>query len=1053
MYHYNAFISYNHNPRDIKIARLLQHKLENYKLPKGLHTSSGADKIERVFLDTGELEVSGDLNKVIVDALENSDYLIVICSPEGKASIWVKREMEYFLRNHTADNILTVITAGEPFDVLPELLLYEDVIDEETGEVTRNYLEPLSCDYRRPEKEANRTELPRLVAALVGCRYDDLVQRRKQYVQKIKTRVAAGIAAFMMLASGYMVWNNHRLSVSYDRTLVEQSNSLVLQSRQALAKGDRIDAVRYALEALPTEEQPRPLVTDAVLALSGSLNMYYTPQTIYKETAARQYKGTVNGRVIDDSDVRIIGTLSRAGRNYFYAVYGNAGLCIWDRGSGEQILTEYTDKISGVSSVLGAVTDEEGLMYIISDASVSCLDVSSGTELWHNELTGYAYNGGPVHVSGKTLWTVLDDFSAEFYNCVRAYDTASGSTVCEYLTDDYPKALCASPDGKTAVCAFGVNDPEDAFKTDHFRLTAVGPGRDEITEIAEFPYINNIQFDNEGRLIAVSQSENPGTAPSETAVFKYISGATVTVSSSYDNKTYTLTCIDPSGWNEVWTREITGYFNSVPKISTADSPESEDGLTACTIGRTLMYFDENGEMTRSLDFGSVIETYYRKDGNLKEDRLYAVLADGSRGSFSAEEEDIYNQYDIFLGPVSDALYDDGSLFIVSSDTASNIESIIEYHMTGYDEHWQEFPTPAVADGWYVCNDLYAESVADGFAVIREYRPDEGSKAAAEGKTQRFGISFHGSESDGTSADEILLDAPQNNYYEYAGCANEKLYFCAEEGSSIYTLCVDPASGKTEEKEYTGISRQGYDRGHWVTGSSGTAKMHFLSTPSPFDFDDSEDAEPSANSLIMVNLDLEESSSETLPLAKLTSEECSYLDNVDRSNPFLDDEEQALWIAVSDSTVKKLDISSGKEILSVETDYTPVSLSADGSGHLYILEQVNTSCILHIYDSKTGKQLHETEIENLEIYTGISDPDAALLSDGNILLTTRYDSFVLDAADFSILSRFYDYRAYNPDTDEICIEEGYNGTQFVAGYVPYRTIPEIILEGAAFTGQN
>ena len=28
MYHYNAFISYNHNPRDMKIARLLQQKLE-----------------------------------------------------------------------------------------------------------------------------------------------------------------------------------------------------------------------------------------------------------------------------------------------------------------------------------------------------------------------------------------------------------------------------------------------------------------------------------------------------------------------------------------------------------------------------------------------------------------------------------------------------------------------------------------------------------------------------------------------------------------------------------------------------------------------------------------------------------------------------------------------------------------------------------------------------------------------------------------------------------------------------------------------------------------
>ena len=101
MYHYNAFISYNHNPRDIRIASTLQHQLENYRVPRDVSTSSGLTGIDRIFLDTGELEVAGDLNKVICDVLEDTDYLIVICSPESKQSIWVQREIEYYLRNHT----------------------------------------------------------------------------------------------------------------------------------------------------------------------------------------------------------------------------------------------------------------------------------------------------------------------------------------------------------------------------------------------------------------------------------------------------------------------------------------------------------------------------------------------------------------------------------------------------------------------------------------------------------------------------------------------------------------------------------------------------------------------------------------------------------------------------------------------------------------------------------------------------------------------------------------------------------------------------------------
>ena len=65
-YKYDAFISYNHNPRDIRISKMLQQKLEQYRIPEGVSAKTGKKKIERVFLDRGELEVAGDLNEEIL---------------------------------------------------------------------------------------------------------------------------------------------------------------------------------------------------------------------------------------------------------------------------------------------------------------------------------------------------------------------------------------------------------------------------------------------------------------------------------------------------------------------------------------------------------------------------------------------------------------------------------------------------------------------------------------------------------------------------------------------------------------------------------------------------------------------------------------------------------------------------------------------------------------------------------------------------------------------------------------------------------------------------
>ena len=77
---YNAFISYRHADLDSKIAAHVQKSLERFHIPDKIRKATGKKRIERIFRDKDELPITSDLTETISNALENSDYLIVICS-------------------------------------------------------------------------------------------------------------------------------------------------------------------------------------------------------------------------------------------------------------------------------------------------------------------------------------------------------------------------------------------------------------------------------------------------------------------------------------------------------------------------------------------------------------------------------------------------------------------------------------------------------------------------------------------------------------------------------------------------------------------------------------------------------------------------------------------------------------------------------------------------------------------------------------------------------------------------------------------------------------
>ena len=278
--HYNAFISYKHADLDNVIAERIQKKLEHFDIPSALKKKLGVKKIERVFRDKDELPITSNLSDTISYALDNSDFLIVICSTNTKKSAWVPREIEYFLKSHSRDRILTVLADGEPYDVIPEILLSEEKIveDEEGNEVKINVpLEPLSCDYRIGTRKADKEELPRLASAIIGCSYDELMNRRRAYRTRRMILVFSLVISALIALGSYLYISTRMIKESLTMALQSQSRYLAGESETLLKDNQRVKAVQLALAALPGEnDEERPLIPEALRALTDSVNAYDT---------------------------------------------------------------------------------------------------------------------------------------------------------------------------------------------------------------------------------------------------------------------------------------------------------------------------------------------------------------------------------------------------------------------------------------------------------------------------------------------------------------------------------------------------------------------------------------------------------------------------------------------------------------------------------------------------------------------------------------------------------------------------------------------------------
>lgn len=285
---YSAFISYRHIEPDMSIAKKLHTMIETYGIPDAVKRSCGKKKMGRVFRDQEELPLSSDLGGDITRALEDSEWLIMICSPELLASKWCMKEIGTFIELGRKDRILTVLVHGEPQDSFPPQLLY-DMTD--SGLIEK---EPLAADVRSGSVSGMlkrlRKEKLRLLAPMLGVTYDDLRQRGRE--RKLKAVLSASLAVLVLLG-GFLVYavNQNRIitgqrdeivtqrdeiATQRDKVTEERNAALSSQSRyladaalRAESDGDHSLAMLLALYALPDDpaKPNRPIVEEASSAL------------------------------------------------------------------------------------------------------------------------------------------------------------------------------------------------------------------------------------------------------------------------------------------------------------------------------------------------------------------------------------------------------------------------------------------------------------------------------------------------------------------------------------------------------------------------------------------------------------------------------------------------------------------------------------------------------------------------------------------------------------------------------------------------------------------
>lgn len=385
---YDAFISYRHTDLDRAVAEKLQKKLERYVPPSFVRSDKPFKKLH-IFRDETELPTSSNLSDNIINALDSSRFLIVLCSKTTKDSNWCMQEITYFKELHggRTDNIITLITEGEPSEVFPPKLLTEErSVASEDGSVRTETVdvEPLAANVAassiRESLKKLKREFLRIAAPLMGYGFDTLYNRnQKRFIKRV---ISISIAATVFLLAFGIYTSIMLFKIDEQKTdlQIQQSQYLSKESSELLEAGDRLGAINSAIAALPVEDKNRPWIPQAEYALSNAVYAYECGRVQIDRLLT--HSSPVEQVLYSNDGSRII---SSDTQNNLY---------IFNSSTGERI--GYFPANNGYDFITYAINDKN-LLFVANRLSFFCVDVNTSEVLWEKEHDTYHDRSFAVH--------------------------------------------------------------------------------------------------------------------------------------------------------------------------------------------------------------------------------------------------------------------------------------------------------------------------------------------------------------------------------------------------------------------------------------------------------------------------------------------------------------------------------------------------------------------------------------------------------------------------------------------------------------------------------
>lgn len=428
---YWAFLSYSHT--DKKWGDWLHKALETYRVPRRLvGTEARGGRIPQrlfpIFRDREELPVSADLGANINEALKESRYLIVICSPRSAQSRWVGEEINTFKKLGREDRILALIVDGEPnaSDGKPGFNVEDECFHEAMryrtadGELSEVRTEPIAADVREGKDGKTDAKL-KLIAGLLGVNYDDLKQREQERRRR-RARVIATFAVFLVTAFGALAsW----AIIAAKQVTRQQVANDIGRAQELFDQNNAAGAVLYLARAAELDSAEHSVAADRFWF---SLTQRSWPLPL--SSPMRHKAGILSACFSPDGQKVVTASRDKTAR-------------IWDANSGQQL----GQSLQHPRLVRAAMftPNSELLVTIGFDGIARIWDASSGQKLSITIKHNDSINSVAISFSGKWLATGSAD------GMVRVSELVKGQTIAEVRHRENVHTLAFDPVDETVL--------------------------------------------------------------------------------------------------------------------------------------------------------------------------------------------------------------------------------------------------------------------------------------------------------------------------------------------------------------------------------------------------------------------------------------------------------------------------------------------------------------------------------------------------------------------------------------------------------------------------